>query len=34
VRADGPTAEVLEQYMGYPVQMSEWARARSATGLL
>lgn len=34
VRADGPTAEVLEQYLGYPVQMSEWARQRSAAGPL
>jgi lipopolysaccharide transport system ATP-binding protein len=26
VRADGPPAEVLEQYLGHPVALSGWAR--------
>jgi lipopolysaccharide transport system ATP-binding protein len=28
VRADGPPVEVLTEYLGYPVQLSDWARQR------
>ena len=30
VRADGPPVEVLSEYLGYPVQLSEWAKQRMA----
>jgi lipopolysaccharide transport system ATP-binding protein len=29
VRADGPPAEILEQYLGYPVALSEAARKQA-----
>jgi lipopolysaccharide transport system ATP-binding protein len=29
VRADGPPVEVLTEYLGYPVQLSDWAKQRA-----
>lgn len=30
VKADGPPEQVLTEYLGYPVQLSEWVRQRTA----